>query len=57
MKEMRAQLNHESRPHGLRFPSDLNGEVLRRDEVGIATAAIALRLVLCARPLGAVNVP
>src|SRR5690348_3320448 len=36
MKEVRAQLDDESGPHRLRFSSNLDGEVLRLDQVGIA---------------------
>src|SRR5262245_49429643 len=55
MQEMRPELDHESRPHGLRLTSHLDGEVLRLDEVGIAAATIPFGFDLGAEPLGTVH--
>ncbi len=55
MQEVRAQLDDESWPHGLRFTSHLDGEVLGLDEEGIAATTIPFGLDLGAQPLGTVD--
>ena len=55
MEEVRAELDDEPWPHGLRLTCDLDGEVLGLDEEGIAPSSIALGLDLGAEPLRAMD--
>ena len=57
MQEVRAEFDIQPRPHRLRSACDLDGEVFRLDQVGIAATAVSLGLDLCAQPFRAMDRP